>query len=389
MATGFGDQEASERITEKFFTLVSHLISDRDNAAKAIGCDDPMTVYLALWAMAFFDTDSVKLPVRELLEHSPAHIAEAAALFIGYLQDVELINEMTSLALRVRSQDHKVIAGLLDMYLRDTRFQLYLRANENDMRIPDLSFYFDSREDAEADFALLTALYTSVKDKEVFDPYVFPWVSRVLTKSRIAQKICRLALLISSPDYTEKALDYVCSLDPYDRGLYIKYLLYRCQTRRQVEFAVAMMADKGSDARDQACRIVRNLHDWNDLVDEDYLAMESHLRLKAAPMRTCIIEILGSLPDNKAISSVRRLFSDKSADRRLAGLSILKNWIAKGEKAEAINALKPELSAIANPTSKERVLLESIFAENDSKKTYTHRKMDSVYIPAMPKFLSP
>ncbi len=367
VATGFGDQEASERITEKFFTLVSHLISDRDNAAKAIGCDDPMTVYLALWAMAFFDTDSVKLPVRELLEHSPAHIAEAAALFIGYLQDVELINEMTSLALRVRSQDHKVIAGLLDMYLRDTRFQLYLRANENDMRIPDLSFYFDSREDAEADFALLTALYTSVKDKEVFDPYVFPWVSRVLTKSRIAQKICRLALLISSPDYTEKALDYVCSLDPYDRGLYIKYLLYRCQTRRQVEFAVAMMADKGSDARDQACRIVRNLHDWNDLVDEDYLAMESHLRLKAAPMRTCIIEILGSLPDNKAISSVRRLFSDKSADRRLAGLSILKNWIAKGEKAEAINALKPELSAIANPTSKERVLLESIFAENDSK----------------------
>ena len=267
-----------------------------------------MTVYLALWAMAFFDTDSVKLPVRELLEHSPAHIAEAAALFIGYLQDVELINEMTSLALRVRSQDHKVIAGLLDMYLRDTRFQLYLRANENDMRIPDLSFYFDSREDAEADFTLLTVLYTSVKDKEVFDPYVFPWVSRVLTKSRIAQKICRLALLISSPDYTEKALDYVCSLDPYDRGLYIKYLLYRCQTRRQVEFAVAMMADKGSDARDQACRIVRNLHDWNDLVDEDYLAMESHLRLKAAPMRTCIIEILGSLPDNKAISSVRRLF---------------------------------------------------------------------------------
>lgn len=41
VATGFGDQEASERITEKFFTLVSHLISDRDNAAKAIGCDDP------------------------------------------------------------------------------------------------------------------------------------------------------------------------------------------------------------------------------------------------------------------------------------------------------------------------------------------------------------
>ncbi len=367
VATGFGDQEATERITEKFFTLVFHLTSDRNNAAKAIGSNDPMTVYLALWAMSFFDVDSIKLPVRELLEYSPAYIAEAAALFIGHLQDVNLINEMTSLALRVRSQDHRVIAGLLDMYLSDTRFHLYLRAHENDMQIPDLSCYFDSKEDAETDFALLTALYASVKNTEIFDPYVFPWVSRSITKSRIAQKICRLALLISSPDYTEKALGYICSLEPCDRGLYIKYLLYRCQTRRQIEFAVAMMADKGSNAREQACRIVRNLHDWNDLADEDYLAMESHLRFKAAPMRTCIIEILGSLPDYKAMCSVRRLVSDKSADRRLAGLSILKNWIDKGEKAEAINALKPDLSAIANPTTKEQVLLEVIFAENDSK----------------------
>ncbi|MDE5690142.1 MAG: hypothetical protein K2I38_05560 [Duncaniella sp.] len=68
VATGFGDQEASERITEKFFTLVFHLTSDRNNAAKAIGSNDPMIVYLALWAMSFFDVDSIKLPVRELLE---------------------------------------------------------------------------------------------------------------------------------------------------------------------------------------------------------------------------------------------------------------------------------------------------------------------------------
>lgn len=365
VATGFGDQDAADRITEKFFSLVFKLVSDRDEAVRAIASNDPMTVYLALWAIAFFDADSVKRHIAEVLEHSPAHIAEAATLIVGYLQDVDLINKMTSLALRVRTQDHRIIAGLLDMYLRDTRFHLYLRASADEIRIPDLSLYFESRGDAETDFALLTDIYTSVKSAEVFDPYVFPWIRRTLTKSLISEKICRLALLLATPDYAEKALDYFCSLEPYERGVYLKYILYRCKSRRQIEFAVAMMADKGSDARDQACRIVRNLHEWNDLADEDYLAMESHLRLKAAPMRTCIIGILGSLPDDKAISSVKRLITDKSTERRLAGLDILKNWIDRGERSEAVSTLKPGLSAIVNPTSKEQILREAILAQNN------------------------
>ena len=365
VATGFGDQDVTDHITEKIFSLVFKLVSDRDEAVRAIDSNDPMTVYLALWSIAFFDADSVKQHIAELLEHSPAHIAEATTLIVGYLQDVELINKMTSLALRVRTQDHRIIAGLLEMYLRDTRFHLYLRASADEIHIPDLSFYFESREDAETDFALLTGIYTSVKSAEVFEPYVFPWIGRTLTKSLISEKICRLALLLATPDYAEKALDYFCSLEPYDRGVYLKYILYRCKSRRQIEFAVAMMADKGNDARDQACRIVRNLHEWNDLADEDYLAMESHLRLKAAPMRTCIIGILGSLPDDKAISSVKRLITDKSTERRLAGLDILKNWIDKGERSEAVSELKPELSAIVNPTSREQILLGAILAQNN------------------------
>lgn len=365
VATGFGDQDVTDHITEKIFSLVFKLVSDRDEAVRAIDSNDPMTVYLALWSIAFFDADSVKQHIAELLEHSPAHIAEATTLIVGYLQDVELINKMTSLALRVRTQDHRIIAGLLEMYLRDTRFHLYLRASADEIHIPDLSFYFESREDAETDFALLTDIYTSVKSAEVFEPYVFPWIGRTLTKSLISEKICRLALLLATPDYAEKALDYFCSLEPYERGVYLKYILYRCKSRRQIEFAVAMMADKGNDARDQACRIVRNLHEWNDLADEDYLAMESHLRLKAAPMRTCIIGILGSLPDDKAISSVKRLITDKSTERRLAGLDILKNWIDRGERSEAVSTLKPGLSAIVNPTSKEQILREAILAQNN------------------------
>lgn len=365
VATGFGDQDVTDHITEKIFSLVFKLVSDRDEAVRAIDSNDPMTVYLALWSIAFFDADSVKQHIAELLEHSPAHIAEATTLIVGYLQDVELINKMTSLVLRVRTQEHRIIAGLLEMYLRDTRFHLYLRASADEIRIPDLSLYFESREDAETDFALLTDIYTSVKSAEVFEPYVFPWIRRPLTKSLISEKICRLALLLATPDYAEKALDYFCSLEPYDRGVYLKYILYRCKSRRQIEFAVAMMADKGNDARDQACRIVRNLHEWNDLADEDYLAMESHLRLKAAPMRTCIIGILGSLPDDKAISSVKRLITDKSTERRLAGLDILKNWIDKGERSEAVSELKPELSAIVNPTSREQILLGAILAQNN------------------------
>ena len=75
-----------------------------------------------------------------------------------------------------------------------------------------------------------------------------------------------------------------------------------------------------------------------------------------------IISILSSLPENEAVASVNRLLSDKSPERRLAALNIIKNWLDKGERVELGGSLITDVKAISRPTSKEEVLIDSILA---------------------------
>ncbi|MDE6768416.1 MAG: DUF4132 domain-containing protein, partial [Muribaculaceae bacterium] len=122
------------------------------------------------------------------------------------------------------------------------------------------------------------------------------------------------------------------------------------------------MSNRRPEVSDAASKIVVGFHNDGILVEEDYRVMENHLRLKAAGMRVAIISILSSLPENEAVASVKRLLSDKSPERRLAALNIIKNWLDKGERVELGGSLITDVKAISRPTSKEEVLIDSILA---------------------------
>lgn len=360
VTTGLAEPMAPERITDKFLELVYRYATVPEDAQAAVMSKDAMEVYLGLWGIAFYDVRNIEKPIKELIDSSPAYRVEAAMLLLSAAEFPKFESNLVSDVLHKRIKDHGVIAGALPMYLARNSFYVSWYGAPNP--VPPLSQFFDSREEAMGDFELLTELIGSIKAKEVFEPYVFPWISVELSRGEVATRICKIALLLNSSEYIDRALDYVAYMEPYTRAGFIKYMLHHPHTRKQIEYAINLMTDRGTEARDTACEIVMNLHKAERLSPEDYRAIENHLRLKAAGMRVAIISILSSLPENEAAESVKRLLADKTADRRLAGLDIIKNWLDNGERSELSKSLLSDVEAISRPTSKEKVLIESILA---------------------------
>ncbi len=356
VATGLGEIDAPERISDKFVDLALMYVTSAEARQAAIESNDAMEVYLGLWATAFYDVRDIEEPMRRLIDSAPAYRVEAAMLLLSATGSAAIKRRIVSEALQKRISDHGVMAGALPMYLTGFYVSWYGEPSP----VPPLSKFFGSREEALRDCANLTTLLKSMKPKETFDPYVFPWIRMELTKGEVAQLIGKIALLLDSQKLMEAALDLVEWMEPYTRAGFIKYLLKDASSRKQIEYAVAAMTDRGTEAKEAACAIVTDLHKAGKLLPADYLALESHLRLKASSLRVAVISILSSLPDAEAKASVKRLLADKTADRRLAGLDIIKNWIDKGERPDLRMSLLPEVEAMQRPTSKEKVLIESI-----------------------------
>ncbi|MCM1093959.1 MAG: DUF4132 domain-containing protein [Lachnospiraceae bacterium] len=379
VSTGLGWIDAPERISDKFVELVCRYIGSAEERVAALESSDAVEVYLALWAMSFYDVRDIEKPIGKLIKSAPAYRVEAAMLLLDATGAPGLKNRLVSKALEKRSDDHGIMAGTLPMYLAG-----FYVSNYGDFgHVPHVNKFFDSRDKALRDYDILVALLKSMKPVESFSPYVFPWICKELSRGDVAENICKIALLLGSEKYKEKALEFVEYMNPDGRAVFIKYLLADASTRKQIEYAVNAVADHSSAARDAACRIVDRLHKEHRLSDEDYIMLESHLRLKASSMRVAIISILSSLPDDTAVASVKRLLSDKIADRRLAGLDILKTWIDKGERAELCGQLFAEVKAIARPTSKEKVLIDSILdSENSLVNVFNSSNGYGLYDPA-------
>ena len=376
VTTGLDESEASERINDKYVTLVHKYVNDRDEARRAVGSHDAMEIYLGLWALAFFNADDVKEPIKELIVSAPSYRVQAAMLSLETLQYPQLCTELASAALRARHDDHAIIAGALSQYLRRNTY----RWNDNQ---PSLNEFFSSRDEAEADFNMLIGILNSMKEDETFSPYVFPWNSMVLRRSNLAERVADIALMLDTPEYIERSLDCLGFIDSYPRAGRIRLMMHKAESRPLIEFAVKGMADRATEVREACCEIAMRLHKEGRLTDSDYRTMEDFLRLKAANMRIAIIDILSSLTDTEATASVSRLLADKTADRRLAALDIIKHWIDKGERTDIVQSLLPEVEGIRKPSSKEKVLISHIIeSATGGSDTYNAANGFGLYNPA-------
>ena len=63
VCTGIGEQDSSERITNKYVELIRRFLNDREQARKArkaLQSKDTVELYLALWSIGFYNTEEIQ-----------------------------------------------------------------------------------------------------------------------------------------------------------------------------------------------------------------------------------------------------------------------------------------------------------------------------------------
>lgn len=172
------------------------------------------------------------------------------------------------------------------------------------------------------------------------------------------------------------------SLDTYMRAGYIGVVLNPPTSHLQEEYVLQSLGDRSQDVRDEAYKVLSEM----TLAPEQNQKVEELLRFKYSEMRINAINLLMKQPKEQLSDSIRRLLTDKVAERRLAGLDMMKTIHNVEFLQDTYQELIPTVKDIQKPNAKEKVLIESLIGDGTEENTAQHYTKDNgfgLYDPAL------
>lgn len=348
-AIGLGAEAADERHFEKYLRLMALYRDDTQARDAALAGSDTVALYLALWSIGCQDIEAAIEKAKGIVQEGTVLQVCTVLEFVDEIQDEVLKYRMARLALHRWGDEPRILSYALSSYCYALDPNYYKRLSFEQL--------YPNRADAVADYHLLSRYIPLIDKKQVWEGLVFPWTQQTLEKESLVRAMVNLALSLDDAALQDDVLDYL-QFSTW-RGWLLKDFFRPDKSERHRAYLFTALADRESSTRELACEWLRSM----ELRPEEVLQLEDHLRLKAAGMRIAIIQKLASLPEDTLVESATRLLRDKSADRRLAGLDLLRQVQQQGEaKAELCTRLLPLLDGIAKPTAKEQPLIDQLRA---------------------------
>lgn len=374
--TGLGETGTKEKVFDKMVQLMYRFLNDRSLAYQALQSTDSMELYIALWCIGFYNTDELEMQVPGLITQGKRHQAQTLFYYLGNIQSPLLTQRLCNLGVEHWHDDLAVMAALLSSYLRGLNYSRYYYQQD----IPRWEDYFTSPEEARQQYGWLKILSQSMPAEKRFEPFIFPWDYCILTRSHVVDKMILIAWMLNSPALLDELCDLVPTmLDSYSRDSFLLRVIRQPSTPRQEAFVLQSLADRSDSARTAALSILEKMQ----LTPEQYRTLEEMLRLKYSEMRVGIIQILMKQKDDQLSASLQRLLTDKVAERRLAGLDILQKLQREPHYATLYAEAIPLVQQIDRPSSKEKVMIDALTGNGDTKQQYSKANGFGLYDPAL------
>ncbi len=373
---GVGMDDPAERITDKYVRLIDCFISNPSDAFDSLDTEDAQKLYVALWSIGFYNTEDVVGPALSFVRSGAKHQVQTLLLYLFATQDSDMVNWIAKDSLKRWSHELSVVTGAIPLFIARQNIAWW-------HGIKDLSLdrYFSSKEEAKSYYDLLAGIYSHMRSKETFYPYVFPWNESELTRDDIVGKMALIALMLDDNDLINDLLLYAADAGSSLRAGIIERLLLHPSDQVQVEFLLKSLADRSTEVRSKAFYVLDNL----ELSSDQLLMVEDALRLKYGEMRVNAIKLLMKQRGQQLAESVCRLLSDKSAERRLAGLDMLKSLDHDTLGLQGYDLCIQAVKAVKKPGSKEKVLIDSILetAGSDEAAAYSPSNGFGLYDPSL------
>lgn len=384
ICTGLGEQDSNERVTDEYIGMIKNFLTQPELALNAVGSENTAELYLALWSIGFYDTHNIRALIPGIIKNGAKHQVQTLLYFQRCTQSSQLNHIISKDIFEKWHDDPEVVAAVLPLYMDN----LYLSRYNDDKGNPPLDYYFESKEEALRQYQYLKQVYLSISDKETYSPHVFPWDNIVLTRAGIVLKMAYVAWVTNDSSLKDDVCNYLFNLEAYNRASYIAAALARPDTQIQQEYVLQSFCDRSVDVRDEAYKVLSEMN----LSPEQYRSIEEMLRFKYGEMRINAIHLLMKQPVGQLAVSIRRLLTDKVAERRLAGLDMMKTIHNVEALQDIYRELLVSVKEMKSPSAKEKILIESLIgdgAEETVTNDYTKENGFGLYDPALEVSLPP
>ena len=351
--TGLARWEDPDRLAGKIIESMARSLQSRGNALEMIASDDPVDIYLGLWALGFEDVADVEQVMLELAGINGGNAGNTMQLMtVGYFcRNLELPDVTSRIAVAVlesHPEDVKLFSLYDDVYT-------FNRFNEKTASPVEKELHYD-KELAAKHYDILIGMYSSMPQKKVeYAPILYPWYASYMTKSILL--MCALEAACVMEDDTK--LDFLCGrlseIDSGSRAHALEKIAARLTTRKQRDTVINAVADRDGYTRKKAVETLKK----KGLFSDEYAVIENFAKYKTADLREGVIDLL-KCRDSKGLNeSVTRMLPSKDENVRLAALDLLKYGMTQYKDFDFAGA-KAAAAAIPSPSEREEILLREI-----------------------------
>lgn len=282
---GLGYYEKAEpRLLNFIFDSIYTFLHDESARAAALFDENPLTVYIALYALGVRSLERAVDEAVSLLEDAPRHVIAAALIYLKLTNHLSLVKYKWLLS---KYRDDEWITAL---YLGECGKIIY-------NKLP-----FTKAECGEL-FDLIYPFVEDMKAEHTVYSKGFEWFVLTINKEVIVNFLA--ALLIKAPDTRRVEL-----FMPYAASLYGKMqedFMKSCFPRASLPVRKEFMT-KEIISRDEAlCRFVTKELLKTSLTQDDILKLEGRLKTKKSYARAAIVKVLAAQPEKTVRESFERL----------------------------------------------------------------------------------
>ncbi|QHW31332.1 DUF4132 domain-containing protein [Paenibacillus rhizovicinus] len=354
-------------------------LTDRDALTACLNSSDAQLFYIGLWALAVDETAWLQQPILLAIGTGEVYKAVAALELLQHTQQEDFQHKLASgflINTEAGGMTHlhflaKVLANLSTHDGTDSAFSLRHRTKLRNATEADIALFRQFRK--------LLAI-VPIKQQTFWEQ---DYSSYTISADTVCLHMIVLAIETGSEEMGDELLELLPTMSPGTRETFCSAVLGHARNDKQRSALIDALGDKGAGVRHAAMRGVSKLA----LMPEEYARVEQLLQYKAGDIRQNALELLFKQPLEELKATVGRLLTDKKEEKRLAGLECMVQMRDSERHGPIFEACLGLARGLKQPTSREKVLLDSIVEKDISADDPMHGF--GLYDPSMHDKLSP
>lgn len=377
------EEKGGDRLGKKQAELIETVLDDPASREKYLSGSDHMEIYLALWAIAATDAETAFSVAERYILNGNREQSLVSAFFLAR---VSFDSSAYLRVLKAKKDCPDIVALIIPHFMEavDAPITRTLKKEDGGYRnyvfnrvYADPGYYFTDEKEAREAYLILKDICESLPDKKAeFTGLVFPWNDVSMTKTDLITRMVFCASAARDREMMLEVARQLSSVDKWSRERALALLLNEPENREEYELLTKAAADGEEYTRNRAGLMLNHELERDTtglepairapkgkLPDFCYSILEEQLKSKRSDIRSNAIKLLLTMDDDKRLALIERLLSDKSEERRTAGLDIIIGM--KKENSPVASEAARKTAILTSPSTKEQVLIDEILGSED------------------------